>query len=57
MVPPVSGGIKKKKKLTIVYPNIPSALRPVPHGEGIPFLNLRKNLPSIQTTRKKASRP
>jgi len=24
-----------KKKWTIVYPNIPSALRPVPHGEGI----------------------
>ena len=26
---------KKKKKWTIVYPNIPSALRPVPHGEEI----------------------
>jgi len=35
MVPPVSGGITKKKKWTIVYPNIPSALRPVLHGEGI----------------------
>jgi len=35
MVPPVSGGITKKKKWTIVYPNIPSALHPVPHGEGI----------------------
>jgi len=35
MVPPVSGGITKKKKWTIVYPNIPSALRPVPHGERI----------------------
>ena len=34
-MPPVSGGITKKKKWTIVYPNIPSALRPVPHGEGI----------------------
>jgi hypothetical protein len=34
-VPPVSRGITKKKKWTIVYPNIPSALRPVPHGEGI----------------------
>jgi hypothetical protein len=33
MVPPVSGGITKKKKWTIVYPNIPSALRPVSHGE------------------------
>ena len=36
MVPPVSGGITKTKKWTTVYPNIPSALRPVPHGEGIP---------------------
>jgi len=35
MVPPVSGGITKKKKWTILYPNIPSALRPVLHGEGI----------------------
>jgi hypothetical protein len=31
----VSGGITKKKKWTVVYPNIPSALHPVPHGEGI----------------------
>ena len=37
MVPPVSGAITKKKKWTAVYPNIPSALRPVPHGEGISF--------------------
>jgi len=37
MVSPVSGGITKKKKWTIVYPNIPSALRPVLHGEGISF--------------------
>jgi hypothetical protein len=35
MVPPVSGVIMEKKKWTIVYPNIPSAVRPVPHGEGI----------------------
>ena len=35
MVPPVSGGFTKKKVWTIVYPNIPSALHPVPHGEGI----------------------
>jgi len=35
MVPPVSGDITKKKKWTVVYPNIPSALRPVQHGEGI----------------------
>jgi hypothetical protein len=35
MAPPVSGGITKKKKWTIAYPNIPSALRPVVHGERI----------------------
>jgi len=35
MVLPVSGAITKKKKYTIVYPNVPSALRPVPRGEGI----------------------
>ena len=35
VVPPVSGGITMKKKRTVVYLNIPSALRPVPHGEGI----------------------
>ena len=35
MAPPVSGGVTKKNKWTIAYPNIPSALRPVPHGEGI----------------------
>jgi len=34
MVPPVTGGITKKK-WTTMYPNIPSALRPVPYGEGI----------------------
>ena len=35
MVPPVSGGITKKKKWTIVYLNIPSALCPVLHDKGI----------------------
>jgi len=35
MAPPVSRGITKKRNWTIVYPNIPSALRPVPHGEEI----------------------
>ncbi|GBM28834.1 hypothetical protein AVEN_43558-1 [Araneus ventricosus] len=37
MVPPASGGFNKKKKRTIEYPNIPSALRPVFHGEGLPI--------------------
>jgi len=35
VVPSVSGGITKKRKRTIVYPNIPSALRPVLHDEEI----------------------
>ena len=35
VVPPVSVGITKKKKWSVVYPNIPSALRPFLHGEGI----------------------
>ena len=35
MVPPVSRGITKKKKWTVVYPNISSAFSPVPNGEGI----------------------
>jgi len=42
MVPPVSGSITKKQKWTIVYPNIPSALRPVLQGEGISVPELRK---------------
>lgn len=37
LVPPLSGGIRKQTKSTVVYPNIPSALRPVPHGEGLPI--------------------
>jgi len=57
MVLPVSGGITKKNKWTIVYPNIPSALRPVPRGEGISVPEPPKELPSTQTTRKDASRP
>jgi len=57
MVPPVSGGITKKKKWAIVYLNIPSALHPVPHGKEFPFPNLRKNLPLIRMMRMKASRP
>jgi len=35
MVAPVSGGITNIKKWTIVYPNVPSALRPVLQGDGI----------------------
>ena len=35
MAPPVSGGIAKKKKWTVVCPNVPSAVRPVLLSEGI----------------------
>jgi galactose-1-phosphate uridylyltransferase len=38
MVPPLRQGFsKKKKKWTLCYPNLPSAMRPVPHGEGRPI--------------------
>ncbi|GBN48334.1 hypothetical protein AVEN_114514-1 [Araneus ventricosus] len=37
MVPPTSGGFTKKNKRTIEYPNIPSALLLVSHGEGLPI--------------------
>jgi len=35
---PVASGMNKKKKQRIDYPNIPSAIRPVPHGEDLPVL-------------------
>ena len=37
MTPPVSKGLSRKKKHGIKYPNIPSAIRPVPLGEILPF--------------------
>jgi len=36
IVPPIQNGMSMKKKSTLVYPNIPSAIRPVPHGDGLP---------------------
>ena len=36
MVPPIENGKSMKKKLTIVYSNTPSAIQPVPHGDGLP---------------------
>ena len=36
MTTPVIHGISKKKRLALTYPNIPSAMRPVPHGVGQP---------------------
>ena len=36
LVPAIDKGLSKKKKASVQYPNISSALRPVPHGEGLP---------------------
>jgi len=36
MVPPIQNDMSMKKKSTLVYPNIPSAIRPVPHGDELP---------------------
>ncbi len=32
----VGKGLSKKKKQSVQYPNMPSAIRPVPHGEELP---------------------
>ena len=32
---PVQSGMFMKKRSTLVYPNIPSAIRPVPHDDGL----------------------
>ena len=37
MIPPVSKRMSRKKKLTVEYPNNPSALCPVPHREDLPI--------------------
>ena len=36
MVPPIQNGVSKRKKPTLVCPNVPSAIWPVPHGDGRP---------------------
>ncbi len=36
MMPQVGKGLSKKKKQSVQYPNIPSAIRPVSHREGLP---------------------
>ena len=37
-------GISSKSKHTVKYPNLPSALRPVPHSEELPTLRPPSNL-------------
>jgi len=36
IVPPIQNGMSMKKKSTLVYPNIPAAIWPVPYGSGLP---------------------
>ena len=43
MVPPIQNGITMKKKSTSVYLNIPSAIQPVPHCDGLPVPELSDN--------------
>ena len=33
-------GYKKKNKKDIVYPNLPSVMRKIPHGQDVPFPKL-----------------
>jgi len=35
MLPPIQNGMSMKRP-TLVYPHIPSAIRPVPHGDRLP---------------------
>jgi hypothetical protein len=37
MVPPFKKGVAMKEKWTVLYPNIPPAIRPVPHGKRLPI--------------------
>ena len=38
LTPPIGKGLSRKKKQNIQYPDIPSVIRPVPHGETLPAL-------------------
>ena len=46
IVPSIDHGITKKRTQSIQYPNIPSALRPVPHGKGLPVPDPPTNIPT-----------
>ena len=37
MIPPLKNGMSRKNKLAVEYPNIPSAIHPVPHGDNLPI--------------------
>lgn len=49
MVPPIGKGISKKKKWTLEYPNIPSAIRPVPHGDDLPVPKVPESFSAAST--------
>jgi len=44
VVPPIQNVMSVKKKSTLVYPTIPSAIRPVLHGDGLPVPEPPDNL-------------
>lgn len=41
---PITEGFSKKLIYTILYPNLPSAIIPVPHGDGLPIPELPINI-------------
>jgi len=49
MMLPIQNGMSMKKKSTLVYPNIPSAIRPVPHGGGLPVPEPPDNFATLMT--------
>jgi len=55
---PVASGMNRKRKQSIDYPNTPSAIRPVPHGEDLPVLkppkeyNLNSEMEEEDTSKK-----
>ena len=52
IVPSIQNGMSMKKKSTLVYhSNISSSIRPVPHGDGLPVLNIRTILLCTLTTK------
>lgn len=40
---PIKVGLSMKKNRTVQYPNLPSAIRPIPHSDSLPVPTLPKN--------------
>ena len=36
LTPPIKAGLSMKKRGTVKYPNLPSAIRPIPHSDSLP---------------------